>query len=323
MQSSDCIWARKDIETALPQVQGQAHGGYGQNPKGQARIAAAAGRLDRTAAARGEQFRRDVPQGEKDAVGQRQDQRREEQPPQSEIPVEFILSSEGAMHHEEHTRGGDGKGHATEDAIITEPQEEYCGHDEDRAQRVMQDHGMDADMINESSNFCIVSLGRCPPTLLTREDDPKLTMDYAKGELRQLRMVANHDTDDCDFKEILAIVTRDIEEEMRSHDREIVAVVRSLGGSEQRCRKERRKASKAVVSEIYSLPRASAACKFLPELEVLPGVVLDLTTADFDGSLWESDAKEMRSGTPTATRGKAHALRWITDVHGILDVAEN
>ena len=55
--------------------------------RGQARIAAAAERLDRTAAELGQQFRADVPQGEKDEMGQPLPA---EPPPQSEPPVEFI-----------------------------------------------------------------------------------------------------------------------------------------------------------------------------------------------------------------------------------------
>ena len=43
-------------------------------------------------------------------------------------------------------------------------------------------------------------------------------------------------------------------------------------------RRERRKAMKAVVSEIYSPPRVTAAAKLLPEIKVFPGFALDLTT---------------------------------------------
>ena len=34
--------------------------------------------------------------------------------------------------------------------------------------------------------------------------------------------------------------------------------------------------------------------KLLPELTVIPGFALDLTTADVDGSLWDFDSKVMR-----------------------------
>jgi hypothetical protein len=50
---------------------------------------------------------------------------------------------------------------------------------------------------------------------------------------------------------------------------------------------------KAVVSEIYSPPRVTAAIKLLPELRLIPGFALDLTTADSDFKLWDFDSKEM------------------------------
>ena len=51
---------------------------------------------------------------------------------------------------------------------------------------------------------------------------------------------------------------------------------------------------KAVVLEIYSPPRVTAATKLLPELRLIPGFALDLTTADVDGALWDFDSKVMR-----------------------------
>ena len=51
---------------------------------------------------------------------------------------------------------------------------------------------------------------------------------------------------------------------------------------------------KAVVSEIYSPPRVTACIRLLPELRLIPGFALDLTTADSDGKLWDFDSKEMR-----------------------------
>ena len=77
-------------------------------------------------------------------------------------------------------------------------------------------------------------------------------------------------------------------------DKEIMSVVWALGGDSQRYKRERGRAFQAVVSEIYSLPRATAAIKLLPELRVIPGFALDLTTADVDGSLWDSDSKGRR-----------------------------
>ena len=41
-------------------------------------------------------------------------------------------------------------------------------------------------------------------------------------------------------------------------------------------KRERKAAIRAVVSEIYSPPRVTAAAKLLPELKIIPGFALDL-----------------------------------------------
>ena len=55
-------------------------------------------------------------------------------------------------------------------------------------------------------------------------------------------------------------------------------------------KRERQKGIRAVVSEIYSPPRVTAATKLLPELKIIPGFSLDLSTADVDGKLWDLDS---------------------------------
>ena len=59
-------------------------------------------------------------------------------------------------------------------------------------------------------------------------------------------------------------------------------------------RRERSKSIRAAVSEIYSPPRVTTATKLLPELRIIPGFALDLTTADTDGQLCDFDSKVMR-----------------------------
>ena len=81
---------------------------------------------------------------------------------------------------------------------------------------------------------------------------------------------------------------------MREDNDEILAVIKSLGGDHGKYRRERRRALRAVVSEVYSPPRVTAATKLLPELRLIPGFALDLTTSDTDGRVWDFDEKEMR-----------------------------
>ena len=92
----------------------------------------------------------------------------------------------------------------------------------------------------------------------------------------------------------MAVLTRDAKAEIADADREIMAVMQSLGGNGAMYRRDRKKALKAIVSEIYSPPRVTAAAKLLPELKLMPGFALDLTTADTDGALWDFDSKVMR-----------------------------
>ena len=100
--------------------------------------------------------------------------------------------------------------------------------------------------------------------------------------------------EDVDLKELMSVLTRDARKEINELNAEILEVVQALGGSSGQYKRERQKGIKAVVSEIYSPPRVTAATKLLPELKIIPGFALDLTTADADGKLWDFDSKIMR-----------------------------
>ena len=99
---------------------------------------------------------------------------------------------------------------------------------------------------------------------------------------------------DTDLKELMAVLRRDEKLEIEETNREIMIVLRSLGADTAQYRRERKRSIRAVVSEINSLPRVTAAMKFFPELRIIPGFTLDLTTADTDGQLWDFDSKVMR-----------------------------
>ena len=88
--------------------------------------------------------------------------------------------------------------------------------------------------------------------------------------------------------------------------------------------RERTKVIKAAVSEIYSPPRVTAATKLLPELKIIPGFALDLTTADTDGALWDFDSKDYaRQSHEEAQVGETTAIGRLANVYSVLDVAEN
>ena len=76
---------------------------------------------------------------------------------------------------------------------------------------------------------------------------------------------------------------------------EFMSIIDSLGGNASKYRRERGKAIRAIVSEMYSPPRVSAVAKLCPSFGILPGFVFDLTTHDKDGKRWDFDDEEMRA----------------------------
>ena len=103
------------------------------------------------------------------------------------------------------------------------------------------------------------------------------------------------DEDHTDLQELMSVLTRDARKEIIETRAEILSVVQALGGSSTQYKCERQTGIRAVVSEIYSPPRVTAATKLLPELKIIPGFALDLATADVDGKLWDFDSKIMRN----------------------------
>lgn len=248
---------------------------------GRIRIAAAADRLDRTAAELGQQHRADVPQGEQNGeVVQHQQPEEPAHNPTEFIPLEVP---------EQHTRP------VVQPALQEERLEpevvDPTKTEWERADRIAMVPGRAVDAVYEAypKRFDLmtdVSPGMCPPTLLIREEDPQLTV--------KSRMQEDEDASEAEFKELLSVMTREVKEEIREHEREIVATIRLLGGCEHQYRRKRRKALRSIVVEVYSPPRVTAATKLLPELKIIPGFALDLTTVDADGKLWDFDDKVMR-----------------------------
>ena len=76
-----------------------------------------------------------------------------------------------------------------------------------------------------------------------------------------------------DFKDLFAVMTRNLREEAKRNEEDIIATIRAMGGCIQSYRKERRRAVKAMVSEVYSPPRFTAACKLFPKLKVIPAML--------------------------------------------------
>ena len=96
--------------------------------------------------------------------------------------------------------------------------------------------------------------------------------------------------------------------EIAENERDNMVAARSLGGSGHRYRRARQRALKTVVSEIYSPPRVAVALKLLLELRLIPGLLLDLSTADSDGCLWDFDSKIMRNSALNGIREEGAML---------------
>ena len=75
---------------------------------------------------------------------------------------------------------------------------------------------------------------------------------------------------------------------------EVLKLVESLGGCAKKFGREKQRQIRALVSEIYSPPRVTAAIKLIPELKLIPGFAFDITTDDETGQPWDFDKPEQR-----------------------------
>ena len=85
------------------------------------------------------------------------------------------------------------------------------------------------------------------------------------------------ETPETHLKELFSIMTRDAVAQIKQHNRDIIDIVKALGGDAGKYKHEREAAIRAVVSEIYSPPRGAAAKKRLPEFKIIHGFALDLS----------------------------------------------
>ena len=127
-----------------------------------------------------------------------------------------------------------------------------------------------------------------------------------------------------DLNKLMDVLTRDDRDAVRAANDEIMRVVRVLGGSGRKFKRQRDKALKAVVSEIYSPSRVTAAAKLLPEFRVTPGFALDLTTADEDGVLEGLRQQGHARSCHGQSQERATAvIVLLSDVHSLLNLAEH
>ena len=75
----------------------------------------------------------------------------------------------------------------------------------------------------------------------------------------------------------------------------ILSITKDLGGRPKDNERHLSKSYKVVLSEIYSPPRVTAAAEILKELDIDPGLALDLTTCDENGEPWDFGKDIMRA----------------------------
>ena len=216
-----------------------------KTPLGMARLQTTSARLDMSVGELGQQYRADLPQGEKERNNAEvvQDQHDVKPPPVEFIPLET----------------------PSRDTFV---------------ERLVA-HNPNADVVADAQ--------------VRNEEDMTPQVDQAVGNDMGVPHDGGMDIDMVELQALMAVLRREEKEAVEEANRDILAVFKSLGGSGQKYKRERKKALKAVVSEVYSPPRVTAAAsKLLPELRVFPGFALDLTTADTDGKLWDFDRPEMR-----------------------------
>ena len=100
----------------------------------------------------------------------------------------------------------------------------------------------------------------------------------------------------ADAQGLLDILERALKPEVKNDDDAILTIIMGIGGDTRKYKRERKRAINRIVAEVYSPPRVTAAAKRLPELKIVPGFALDLSTADSDGRMWDFDDQEMGNG---------------------------
>jgi len=75
----------------------------------------------------------------------------------------------------------------------------------------------------------------------------------------------------------------------------LIAAIELVGGDGRGYRRERAKAARAIIAEVYSPPRVTAAAGRLPKYGLQPGLALDITVNDETGQPYDFSIKDQRT----------------------------
>jgi hypothetical protein len=107
-------------------------------------------------------------------------------------------------------------------------------------------------------------------------------------------LTVHEEDEDVQFATDVASAHEELVKDVLETNVHILEILATLGANPKRYRRERSRAVKALVSEVYSAPRVTLAAKLLPGLGVLPGFALDLTTVNKQGHNWDFTQEAMR-----------------------------
>ena len=74
-----------------------------------------------------------------------------------------------------------------------------------------------------------------------------------------------------------------------------IAAIELVGGDGRGYRREHAKAARAIIAEVYSPPRVTAAAGRLPKYGLQPGLALDITVNDETGQPYDFSIKDQRT----------------------------
>ena len=97
-----------------------------------------------------------------------------------------------------------------------------------------------------------------------------------------------------DLRAALAVQAREHREAARRIYHEMVCIIAAMGQDGRKFRREGTQRLRAVVAEVYSVPRVTAAAKRHPRLGIVPGLALDLTGVDEKGVPWDFNDPRQR-----------------------------
>ena len=97
-----------------------------------------------------------------------------------------------------------------------------------------------------------------------------------------------------DLRQVITLMAKDQRDRARETQEGIASLFAALAQNGGRFRREATQRPRAVVSEVYSSPRVTDAARRHPLLGCMPGLALDITATDHEGTQCNIDIPEMR-----------------------------